>query len=216
MTVWSGHTVISGQTVDVVEAPPPAGFPVNGILDNFNRANANPLDGNWTQGFQSTFDGNLKVESAALTFASGGVTDAATATWNSAFAANQEAYMDIVTRGGGSQHNLVMRVNGAGTGSVTGYYIQARTNENDIRVHRFDSAISATVLTTNSVILSDGDKVGCQIEGSVGTIYHYSIFDGEWVNIGTFDASAYTSSGKIGIALIGGASVADNFGGGNI
>jgi len=202
-------SAVNGQTIAA------GSFPTTGILDDFNRTNANPLDGDWTQGFQGTFDGDLQVLSNACAWASGGLSDSGTATWDTAFNANQEAYMTIVTRVDGSQHTLICRANNAGASNVTGYEIVARTNNSDVRVIQWDSDVSAAVLDTFSQTISDGDTFGVSLSGTVGTVY-YKVGAGAWGSIGTFDASAYNASGKIGISLFLNGTVCDDFGGGNI
>ena len=58
---------VGGSSKTFAGAPAGCGaFPCNPVIDNFNRVNANPSDGQWTQGFQGSFDGNLKIVSSQL------------------------------------------------------------------------------------------------------------------------------------------------------
>lgn len=184
------------------------------VLDNFNRADANPLDGSWTQGIQGTFDGTLKVASNVLTIDVGGLTDFGRYTWNTALGADQEVFIDITTRAGSSEQEVWGRLNNAGASGITGYVARARTDTNDVVVLKFDNDSAASVLTTISQTLSDGDHLGLQLIGNNGYVC-YKVGAGSWAQIGSaFDASGYTSGGKIGTGIKG-VATADNFGGGN-
>lgn len=207
----SGLAAINGQTKAAG-----ASFPVNGVLDTFNRANANPLDGSWTQGIQGALDGDLKIVSNKLLQASAGVTDVGRASWNTSFNADQEAYLTIDTRAGGAIHEVWFRLDNAGAAGITGYKVEARTNDNDVRAIRYDNSLTGTVIATIGQTLSDGDAFGANVVGSLGTVY-YKVGAGAWTSIGTFDASVYTNAGKIGVGVgTSGTETADDFGGGNV
>jgi hypothetical protein len=68
-------------------------FPVNGVLDNFNRANATPMGGSWSGKIRSadidaSINGNVAHANAAGN---------ASAVWSPAVADDQEAYATVVT-----------------------------------------------------------------------------------------------------------------------
>src|SRR2546426_7508013 len=94
-----------------------AQFPTTGVLDNFNRANENPLgNGTWTNPW-ATGDGNLRILSNVVAVVSGGFSDAY---WSAAsFGPDAEAFVTITTLGVTNDvYYLGVR---ATTGSVNGY-----------------------------------------------------------------------------------------------
>jgi hypothetical protein len=96
-----------------------AAFPTTGILDNFNRADENPLSngGKWTCPMRAA-DNNLRVLSNQ-------VGDAANADcyWSDAiFGPDSEAYLTITTKpSDGNCIAVVARISGAGS-TISGYW----------------------------------------------------------------------------------------------
>lgn len=82
-------------------------FPTTGVLDNFNRTNANPLDGSWTNGWWD--NGNMRLVSNQL--------QGTTANkWNGArynaatYGADCEVYIEFIS--GADEFEICLRVGG--------------------------------------------------------------------------------------------------------
>jgi hypothetical protein len=218
-----GSFALSGQPATLTHGGGGGSFPVNSTpLDNFNRADANPLDGSFTQGIQGAYDGQLRLLSNKIRAATPANTSAmARATWNTGLNADQEVFATIANiESSADTFEVWGRLNNAGASGVTGYAVSVKVQDGTIRAGKWNSDVSADELGSWSVSPAVGDSFGFSLIGTLGTVY-YKTAAGVWTAKGTFLASAYTGSGKIGIG-VGGSDPAlyhpelDDFGGGNI
>jgi hypothetical protein len=145
----------------------------------------------------------------------------ARATWNTGLNADQEVFATIANiESAADSFEVWGRLNNAGASGVTGYAVSVKVQDGTIRAGKWNSDVSADELGSWSVSPAVGDSFGFSLIGTLGTVY-YKTAAGVWTAKGTFLASAYTGSGKIGIG-VGGSDPAlyhpelDDFGGGNI
>ncbi len=188
----------------------PTSGPRGAVLDDFNRADENPLSdaGAWTNKVVST-DGNLKLVSnkvAATSAARDG------ASWNAETFIDSEAFLTISTLPTSDGAGLWLRVTNPGISSATGYMAWWSPG-NGVRIWRLSSGGTLTALTPYAdPDLAAGDKLWFR---AVGTRLTLAVFhNGVWGNWLTVTDATY-GSGYIGI--FGGANTTwrvDDFGGG--
>lgn len=192
-----------------------ATFPVNGVLDNFNRANENPATG-WTIALSGL--SNIQVISNRAQHGGG----TAYAAWSAGtFAADQGAYIEMpVAPVGLEAVGILLRWNNLNTGTETGYMVQQLGAV--VRAYRIDTGISFTQLGSDiSYTPTNGDSFGGKIVGSTITIYTCASGAGcgvsgpGWTVLDTRSDATYSNAGYIGVHSNTGTPPAmDNFGGG--
>lgn len=188
------------------------------ILDNFNRANQDPIVG-WT-----TFDvanyKNLAVVSNQLKRgATGGTGNYGNAIYSMIFNADQAFYFTIVTRGGDGQRlEIHIRAQDIQTTTLDAYIVELTRNisGNDaISILRVDNGIGTQLgALDTSVDFLDGDGFRLSMQGSVISVWRRS--SGVWSLITTRSDSTYPLGGKFLIWIESTTWVLDDFGGGNI
>jgi hypothetical protein len=190
-------------------------FPATPILDNFNRADENPLAGGWRTGvLQGSVSFNLKlVSNQVLSTSPAAPGDKA---WDTTFTADQESYTTVasVDVGANNAAFAFVRVANPGVvGSTSGYYaVFARSGLT--RVYEFHSGGGAGSLLfsggSGSTLLA-GDVVGLRMVGTKMQAF----WNGVVVLSG--DDLTYSAGGYIGAGVAGSDYAAlSNFGGGNV
>ncbi|MEQ1764644.1 MAG: hypothetical protein ABL984_16055 [Pyrinomonadaceae bacterium] len=190
-----------------------AQFPTTSILDNFNRANENPLGGGWSAGPFWNGDGLHQIISNQVTAASSGFRDAV---WNTNFGVDQEVYITIPTVSTLTSIGLYCRGTGENSPGFTNGYIIAD----------FTRASGATKIdTTNTPDLAtgtvsggilDGDSIGLSCVGTAIKVYHKPSA-GAWTQIISATTSDQNVSGKLAFTTDSAAAFrVDDFGGGDV
>lgn len=180
-------------------------FPTTGILDNFNRTNANPLDGNWVNGFWG--DNNMKLVSNALMGAVNGWNGAY---YNTSYGADQECYITLTTKNATLSLILMVRSGGTLTSSPNGYafYVSGTTGS----IRRVTSGSGTTLGATFTVAPASGVKYGISVIGD--TIAAYENTAGTWTELASRTDSTYTEAGYLAIEVNPNSDIWDDFGGG--
>lgn len=192
-------------------------FPLSAILDDFNRADANPAGGSWT-GVTSFGVGDVQIVSNTLK----GVANAAGgcfAYWNTIMSgADAEAYCTIPTLPATNEYlDIGIRcVDMATAVTIDGYNVRLTklSGTDTIVMNRIVNGALTALHTTNQEV-SAGDSIGISAIGSTIS-YYYKASAGAWTLLGSVTDTTYTAAGYNAVGIGGTApSVAiDDFGGG--
>lgn len=198
-------------------------FPVNGILDNFNRANsASTVGSNWTA-FIATggSSGNEGILSNQLYNPHGGFSNYTAMYWNpSTFGPDCEVYITIptiYTYNGQDNFNLYLRLqNIISLGNYNGYSLKVLDSNGGFSVNRVDGGISTQLGSVITQNIASGDKIGMSMIGNTLTVYHDS--GSGWTVIATRTDTTYPNAGYIGWYIPGNMQDGrfDDFGGGSM
>jgi hypothetical protein len=193
-------------------------FPTSGVLDNFNRANENPLSdgGKWSIG-PDDFGGtnNLRVASNECFM---NATPANGYRNDQDYGPDAEAHMTLVVIPV-TAAVLYLRLVNIGAGTTDGYaiYFDYNASPDSWVPCRVDndalSVLGATVSPGNSSV---GDGLGIEMIGT--TLAGYDRRAGVWTQRFTRTDANYAAAGKIGLRLsdAGANARVDDFGGGTI
>jgi hypothetical protein len=217
VSINAGVTVQATVAESLAFTVAPPAFPTTGILDNFNRANEDPLgNGNWTCPLRSG-DNNLRVLSNLVALPSAGI-QTGNCYWSAAdFGPDTEVFLTISTKPANSEClALVARISGAGS-SISGYWGEfcssAGTDTWDL--YRVDSGVFTHLGTQGTAELTNGDKVGLEVIGNNIKLY-YKPAAGSWTLKTSASDSTYPAAGKIGINIEQVTARGDDFGGGTV
>lgn len=191
-------------------------YPTTGLLDDFNRANESPLSaaGMWTASVDGSgapnLDTNAVVGPVSGTFY--------TMRTDAAYNADQEAYMSIPTLPTAARLcSLFLRLQAAniGTSTFTGYQFQCLESSGSFicRIY-YQSAGSATQIVITTILLTAGDKIGAQAQGSKLRFLKYS--SGSWRVFLQATHASISSGGFLGFCVQGNVVRIDDFSGGNL
>lgn len=196
-------------------------FPRNGVLDDFNRADAASLGANWTEFFSTgASSGNQSIISNQLYQQHGGFSNYTGMYWNpSTFGADCEAYLTIATKWSNVSNDdpaIYARVKDPGDSTYDGYSVSPKGGLNTIGISRQDNGVGTQLGATVSQTISTGHKFGIEIIGS--TIRAYYDTGSGWVNLVTRTDTTYPDAGYLGFYLPGNVTNGrwDDFGGGTI
>lgn len=181
-------------------------FPVNGILDNFNRANEGPPPStSWSNLSPTDFTGTFAVVSNVAA-----VTGVAAIYWNpTTFGPNCEAYATLATTG---EAYVFARIQSPGSTNWDGYAVEW-TGPGSILLHRVDNDTFTQIGGSTGHTQNVGDKFGIEIVGT--TINSWRFQSAAWTNDLSIVDTAYQSAGYIGYAAVAtGVGNFDDFGGG--
>jgi hypothetical protein len=188
-------------------------FPTTPLLDDFNRANENPLSdgGNWSgsTGFSSFSSAQLvsnAINPVAPSTYSGNYWAA------SQFGPDCEVFADVEQSSASDTLYLYCRVPVPTSNTLTGYLL--RYFNGVVSVSK--SVLGAqTQINSNTITLAAGDSIGLSVRGSIETAYWRK--SGVWSSGTPVSDSAVTGSGYIAFAVWSSGSLRvemDNFGGG--
>jgi hypothetical protein len=193
------------------------GLPSLNLLDNFNRANANTLGGNWTQPVVSG-SASIRVDTNQAFDVSSSSPGAAV--WNAAFAGKQGAAFTIVNTTVNNDA-LILAATGPFVSTPTNF-VRVSYNAGTVSVATTTNAgFSYTTIGTLASPFSSGDTITAVIDGTAAvaapTVY---VWRTTAANVTTFVGAAqippsvlWQSGGQVGMQLPNGARV-DNFAGG--
>lgn len=194
-------------------------FPSNGILDNFNRANIDPADGNISYPIFPA-GGAPEILSNAL-----GNRGGSTSYWNGAFAADQEVYCTMVALPGLGTGGIGVfgRIQTPNTVGIDCYFVTFYRDSTPSEIMRFAKFINNAGALIDDVDVSGygfaaGDGIGMSIIGSQITGYWNDVGGGGWTAIATRTDTDITAGGFIGLGDQGNnvGYLLDNLGGGNV
>jgi len=167
-------------------------FPTTPILDNFTRADANPLDGGWSNGWKNYSPLQLQSGNAAQT--PDGSAYAGGAWYNTDYGPDCEIYLTLDNIEFNNSSVLGLRQTGDIANPDGGYILSC------------DSSRSIALLDqtfTLPVGFGDGYSIGFSAIGNVLTAY-YQPPSGTWQIIGSpLTDINYPNAGKLAIALYG-------------
>lgn len=185
-------------------------FPTTGILDNFDRANENPLSdgGNWG-------DRNVAGELQLLNNKAQGVTGSTTLNsryWTAVtFGPDCEAYITVATLPNQDYIRLWLRIQNPGAVGETGYMMQWQNDANGVRIFKETAREAYTALAQDAAArFVVTDQLGFQAIGTSLTVYQ----NGTSV-LNTTDATI-TDAGNIALGVRSNTVTLDDFGGGNV
>jgi Fibronectin type III domain len=182
-------------------------------LDDFNRANENPLSdgGRWLNGISSSSEKGLVVSSNQVACT---ITTTATA-WRSvgAYGPDSEAWVTIATLPGvGNAVRVYARLQAPGSAAVDGYMVrfQQQSGTDQVFIDRLDNAAVTTLASFNQEFAA-GDRLRISVVGSTVQAWRYS--GGSWTKLGEVSDSTYPAAGYIGVGLRGTTGRLDDYGG---
>lgn len=177
-------------------------FPTTSILDDFNRADETPLSGGGNWAALDQFIANLDLASNRVT-SSGGYSY-----WTTSTDANCESYSTFIS---GSSVRIFARLKDVGGDSIFDGYCIAYVGGTLILMKATNSTLAQIGVSSYSVTLVSGNKIGLRCLGS--TIEGWLYSSGVWANVLSETDSTYPNGGYIGVGIDSG-SVLDDFGGG--
>jgi peptidoglycan/xylan/chitin deacetylase (PgdA/CDA1 family) len=186
-------------------ATQPGGTP---ILDNFNRANENPLSGGGNWGAISSVGGAQLVSNAVASPSS----TTAASLWRTVFAGDVETYatIPISTNNAGLYAETTLS-----SGNANGYLWQWQGSDVSpvFRLYRADNSVLTTLGTFSGFTLTAGDKLALRVIGDSvqGWVYHL----GDWQQVASATDTTYRT-GQIGVRPRGTTPIIDDFGGGPV
>jgi hypothetical protein len=190
-------------------------FPTTPVLDNFNRANENPLSGggNWSGSPWDSGTATLpKLQSNAVEDATASYI--ASSWWTAISAADVEVYVDML--GVTSAYNVLVGCRITGSNPTAncyrgGYFPGIPA----MRIHKLISGAVTQVQSLSPPVFSVGDSVGLSVIGTTLTL-HYQ-HSAVWTDMTPITDSSVTGAGFIGLSVyhnLTTGTTADNFGGG--
>lgn len=187
-------------------------FPVNGVLDDFNRANTGPPpSANWTGTNGWLFGDNfLKVITNSLACTS----VVADGYWNaSLFGPNAELYVTVSTP---ESFRLGIRIVTPNAVDLTtdGYVVTYLHSGSNITIGRCDNCSNTVIGPPVTQTLSSGNKLYVSAEGPNLKVYLFS--GGSWSLLLQRADPTYGGLGYLAVALSSTTTVLDDFGGGTI
>lgn len=185
-----------------------APIPNTPVLDDFNRANENPLSdgGKWSTRGTGV---NLQVVSNAAT--GGNNTGLSSDYWNpSTFAANQEAYFTInaIAATGGFYVRLWLRLANPGASTEHGYMMQWPNNAPPSIFKETARETYTNLGTAGSGSYSVGDQIDFRASGTSLTVYQNG------TSVHSVTDATFSNSGNIAFGCKGNTWALDDFGGG--
>jgi hypothetical protein len=197
--------------------PRRSGAKGTGTLDNFDRANEDPLSNGGAWG-GALFNSDQTLE-VASNVAGGLDSTFSNSYYATSFGPDCECWCDIPTIGASSSVFLYLRVAGqGGTNTVDGYEVELNNSANTIALSRLDNEVGTQLGATTSFSPANGDSVGISAIGSTIEMWYIdaSVAPGTWVSGGQRTDATYGAAGKIGVMLATTSDRIDNFGGGTV
>jgi peptidoglycan/xylan/chitin deacetylase (PgdA/CDA1 family) len=183
----------------------PGGTP---ILDNFDRANENPLSGggNWSM---LSSGGAQLLNNAAASSNSG----TSTSGWNASFTGDVEARATVLLSTNNAGLMAHASLNGAGQLSGYVWQWQGANSPATFALYREDANAFTTLATFDGFSLDPGDQLALRVIGDAvqGWVYHL----GTWQQVASATDTTYRT-GKIGVRPRGTSPIIDDFGGGPV
>jgi hypothetical protein len=191
--------------------PPPPSFPRTVVLDAFARP-AGGLGLTWQSPALQDL-GLVTIQSSGLTKSGSG---ASSATWNTPFAANQEAFLAVPTLPrAGSFFQIAVRVSNLSTTTVSCYFLRVTPSTDTWDLRKKLNGAGSTSIKTFSAPFAAGDAAGLQIIGSAITAYRKPAA-GSWTAVGSATDTAIPGGGYVSFTLGDTTIRGGAFGGGSV
>lgn len=186
-------------------------FPTTPQLDNFTRANEDPLSqgGNWGIDLLPA-TGNLQV----LTNLCAATIDDYCDAWrdNTDYGPDSEAWCVVPTWEAGKAIELTVRIANPGAAGLDGYLLHVA--KPDVwEIYRIDNTSQTKLGVTVTQAVANGDSIGLEAVGTSIRGYHRSGV-GAWTLIMTRSDATYGAAGFIGLVIQEDATRVSSFGGG--
>jgi hypothetical protein len=181
-------------------------------LDDFNRANENPLSdgGHWSNGVAGSGETGLQVVSNQLACTQ---TSTCTAWWKSpTYGPDSEVWATVSTLPGtNNQIRLYARLQQPGSGTVDGYMLRTSqlSGTDELYLERLDNGTIVRLLTLNHD-LAAGDVVLLRTTGT--TLEAWLDHGTTWSRLGVATDPTYPASGNVGVGIRGTTGRLDDFG----
>jgi hypothetical protein len=191
-------------------------FPTTGPLDNFERANENPIAVNWS-GPIRVGDAQMQLLSAQM---KGSAVGDNSSYWDlQTFGPDAEAWITIVTKPAtGDFIQLFLRTVDPGLGTMDGYscLVNVAAGTDTVEFYRYDNGAFIGIGTNLPVEFDAGNAFGIQMIGSDLRAFRY---DGAWAEVNSVVDTTYAAAGYIGVRAFENVSnlvVTNDFGGGTV
>lgn len=186
-------------------------FPKTGILDDFNRANENPLSGNWiNDALAEGADNQLQIVSNQVKAVT--VNTSCEAYYNTVYNGNLEVYFTVITKPGPLERVEMGFLKSPGTGTYSGYQLTCEdvaAGTDALNISRADSG-STTQIGTVAVEYAANDVLGMSItKAGLITVYQNGV-----KKLSVTDTT-YTGDFYLYACIRNTTGVIDNFGGGS-
>lgn len=189
-------------------------FPLTGILDDFDRADAGDLGANWTANPWNGAEVEPQIISNRAASAGAGVVNSH-AWWNVAqYGPDCEVYITLSVTGS-QEHGVFFRIQNPVTASADGYRAFHFT-DNNYYLYRVDDTVNTQLGASVTQSADADDQVGVAMIGSTYRLY-FSNEGAGFVEIATRTDATYLLAGYLGFET--GANTSnrqDNFGGGSL
>ena len=208
-------TVAENLSFTVNSVATGASFPRTGILDNFNRADEDPLNNGHWNGQVYTIDIPLRLYSSAAD-PHGGLADSY---WSSSkFGPDSEAYTTVTTKPSNTYCiGVICKIANPNSSSFNAYWGEycTQVGTDTWHIDKFtNNANSALSMSGSDVELNAGDSIGLECTPGSQKLKRKS--GGVWTDVKTSTDTSYDNvSGYIGLHIEN-TGVADDFGGGTI
>lgn len=188
------------------------------LLDDFNRANANPIGGNWTT-INGVADEHMEILSNQL---KAGGTFGCWSAWNpTTFAADQEVWFPVpaLSTTDGHDVQLMTRLQSIGTTGVDGYWghvVRDAAAWSLWEIYRLDN--NGLTLLGASVVgptFAAGDDILMRSIGQTHSLWRRPAA-GAWTLVMSRDDPTYAVAGNIGVGAFGEAVRLDDVRGGAV
>lgn len=185
-------------------------FPISQILDNFNRANENPLTGDWVNGVFVGQSG-LRVVSNQV---SGNDAVESSSYWGQITTTDCESFVSLPVLDNAKNHTLLLRLQEPGTVNVSGYAVRFLRGGGPDRTlfYRIDNGVLTQLGSYIEQEFSPGDALGAEMVGTSLNAYRYN--SGAWQLLGSRTDATYQAAGYIGLMHNDDNQRSDDFGGG--
>ncbi len=183
-------------------------FPVNGIIDDFDRANEGPPMTGWAD-----LVAGLVVSSNVAGVSAGGLN---ASYWTTIMtAADCEVFATIASNPANNRSMYVLaRIADISAPSFDGYALKFNklSGTDTLQIIRIDNGVESVLGANFTQELTAGNKFGLEIVGT--TLTAYVDTGSGWTSLGSRTDSTYSAAGYLGLGIASG--TLDDFGGGEL
>jgi hypothetical protein len=188
-------------------------FPTTGILDDFNRADENPLSfgGKWAARAGTASDSQLQIISNVVAWGAAAGALGSRYWADSTFGPDCEVYATVTTLSGTAADYVRMwlRLDTPGASAENGYMMQWSNDANGCRIFKENTRESYTQLAQAAAArFTTNDQIGFEAIGTALTVYKNG------VSVLTITDATHAGAGNIALGIRNNVTRLDNFGGG--
>lgn len=182
-------------------------FPTTGLLDDFNRANENPIAGNWST---SALGGSGNKWQLLTNQATG--LGAPSGNWYlTSYGPDCEVYCTLVTQAA-DIFTLWARTVNPSLSTLNGYRLVWLSPS--LTITRIDGGVSTSIGADVGITFTNGDKLGMSCVGSLITSYLFH--GGSWSQVDQVTDATYSAAGFLAMETDIATAVVDDFSGGTV